>query len=150
MVRTILDLANTIKETIEEAKAVPLTVDKCFIEREQLLYLIDEVIKNLPDEIEKSKEIMKNSDKILSDATKEAEKIIDKATKKAEVLVSEREIKVTAEAQAKEILLNAKTKSAEIKKLSSDYCNDSLQKTEESLAVILEEVKNTRKKFSVK
>ncbi|MFI3226818.1 MAG: hypothetical protein R3Y09_05315 [Clostridia bacterium] len=150
MTAMLLDLVRSMHEIVEDAKSVPLTVDKCIVDREKLLYLINETIRCLPDELENARDIVASRDQVIADAKTQAESIVANANKKVSFMVNEQEVVLAAEAQAREILLNAKTKSAEIKKLSTDYCNDSLLRTEEGLAAILEDVKNTRKKFNVK
>lgn len=149
MTAMLIDLMRNMKTMVEVAKNVPLTIDKCAIERDQMLKLIEQAINCLPDDIETAKDIVATRDQILEEAHQKADTLVQNATKKVALLINEQEITAAAELQAREILLNAKTKSAEIKKLSTVYCNDSLLRTEENLAVILEEVRNTRKKFNV-
>lgn len=148
MENMLLDLALTIKEIVENAKSVPLTTDKCMVDREPILEHINKILSCIPDEINQATDIVKTKEQILNDAQFKADDIVNSAKKKALFLMNEQEVLKNAEKEAKEILLNAKTKSAEIKKLSTNYCGDSLQRTEESIASILEDVKNIRQKFN--
>ncbi|MFI3114706.1 MAG: hypothetical protein R3Y12_01020 [Clostridia bacterium] len=143
------DLVNSMQEMVEEAKIIPLSVDKCIIDKDQLLFLINETIRCLPEELDEAKRIVDNGEQFMLEAQKRAESIIVEANKKASLILREQEIVKQAEAEARDIVLNAKTKSAEIKKLATNYCNDSLLRAEENLAVLLEEVKTTRRKFNV-
>lgn len=146
----LLDLVNSMQEMVEEAKLIPLTIDKCVVDKDQLLFLINETIRCLPEELDAAKDLVANREQFLEETQKQAENIIVEANKKANLILREQEIMKQAEIEARDIVLNAKTKSAEIKKLSTDYCNDSLLRAEENLAVLLEEVKSTRRKFNVK
>ena len=63
------------------------------------------------------------------------------------MMVSETEVVKAARAKAKEILVNAETQSRELHKAANMYCEDTLKRTEESVALGLEEVKKARVRF---
>lgn len=142
------DLLYTMREIIEEATSVPLSAGKCFIDREKALHIIMEAIECMPEQIHVARGVADRKDQIITEAQSTAEKIIEKAKKEALIIVSDQSIVKESEQQAREIYITSQTKSAEVKKLTTDFCEERLLRAEESLAVILEEVKSTRKRFN--
>ncbi len=141
------DLIRSLTEMVEEAKSVPLSADKCFVNRNDILYLLDDITRCMPADIEKAAEIVDGKDAIIEDAKKQAEAILINAKKQADIMIQKEQIVIDAEEHAKEIILNAQTKSVEIKKSVTEYCADTLLQTEERVALILEELKQTRQSF---
>ena len=54
----IEDLISILYETIQDARAVPLSSEKCIIEREKVLDLLDEISNSLPGELKQAKTIV--------------------------------------------------------------------------------------------
>lgn len=141
------DLINSLYEMIEDAKAIPLSSEKCIVDREKMRYLIEEIMRCLPEDIKSAQEIMDKRNHLIAEAKSQAEAVLNNAENSARKMVSQQEVVIQAQRDAKEIVLNAQTKSGEIKKVSTDFCDDSLRRAEEGIALILEDVKNTRRKF---
>ena len=141
------DLVHSLYEIIEDAKSIPLSSDKCIIDRDKVLYLINETIRCMPEDLNMARDIVDRRNHILSEAKAQAEAVLKNAEKEAAKLISEENITTQAQKEAREILLSAQTKSGELRKISSDFCDDSLKRAEEGVALILEEVKTTRRRF---
>lgn len=150
MADMLQDLIHSLQEMVEDAKPVPLGGDKCIVDREKMLYIINETIRFLPEDLEIARDIVAKRNTIINEAKEQSDDMIKKAQFQVQKMVSEQEIVFEATAEAREILLNAKTKSAEMKKVATDYCADALQRTEEGIASIFEDVKSTRRKFNSK
>lgn len=150
MSQMLSDLINDMQILIGDAKNVLLMPDKCMINREEIDEIIQKILQNMPADLELARDIVDKRNLILSEAQAQSDEIIEKAEKKAETLLDEQEIIRLARIEAEEILLNARTKSAEIKKMSTNFCNESLQKIEENIAGVFEDVKDIRKKFNFK
>lgn len=140
-------LLESLQQIISEAKSVSLFGDKCVVEREGMQYIVDKILVCIPKDIKEAKEILEKRNFIIDEAKAQADSIIKNAEANAKKLIAKEEIIAQAQQEAKEILLNAQTKSGEIKKISTDFCDDSLKRAEEGLAVVLEEIKVTRRKF---
>ena len=73
--------------------------------------------------------------------------MIRQAQEKAEKLVEEEAIYQEAKRQCQEMVLNTQTRMAELRKVSTDFMDDALRRTEEAISMSLEDVRDTRIKF---
>ena len=77
---------------------------------------------------------------------REAVRIAD-AEEKARALVDQQEIVRIARTRSSELMANAENKSRELRHVASDYVDDILRRSEESLAAALNEVRGSRSQF---
>ncbi len=143
----IEDIITTLYDTIQDAKSLPLGADKCILERDKLLDMLDEIITQLPAELKQSRTIVESRNELIGQARREAEMIIRQATEKAEQMVSEQAIYQEAKRQCQDMVLQAQVRMAELRKVSNQYMDDALMRTEEAIAQSLAEVRDTRTKF---
>ena len=127
---------------------MPLAADKCILERDKVLDMLDEVIAQLPVELKQARTIVDSRNELIGQARREAETIIRKAQEEAASKVSEEAIYLEAKRQCQEMVLQTQARMAEVRKASNDYMNDALRRTEEAIALSLEDVKDTRAKFN--
>ena len=73
--------------------------------------------------------------------------MIRQAQDRAEKMVSEEAIYQEAKRQCQEMVLQTQNRMAELRKVSNDYMDDALRRTEEAIAISLEDVRDTRAKF---
>ena len=81
-------LLDMLYEMIDGAKNAPLTSDKCILNRDEALDLLDEVRAKLPLEIKKAQELVRAREEYVSAAKKEVEKMLRQAELDAKVIVS--------------------------------------------------------------
>ena len=143
----IEDLITTLYDMIQDAKSVPLAGDKCIMERDRALDLLDEIIAQLPAELKQSRTIVESRNELIGQARREAEVIIRQAQEKADRMVQEEAIYQEAKRQCQELVLNTQNQLAELRKASNAYMDDALMRTEEAMAQALAEVRDTRAKF---
>lgn len=143
----IEDIITTLYDMIQDAKSLPLGADKCILERDKALDLLDEIIAQLPAELKQSRTIVESRNELIGQARREAELIIRQAQEKAEYLVSQEAIYQEAKRQCQDMLQQTQNRMAELRKVSNAYMDDALQRTEEAMAQALEEVRDTRTKF---
>lgn len=143
----IEDLITSLYDMIQDARAVPLAADKCFVERDKALDLLDEIIAQLPAELKQSRAIVESRNELIGQARREAESIVRKAQEDAERLVSQQSIYQEAKRQCMEMVEQAKAQVAGLRKASNQYMDEALARTEEAIAQSLAEVKETRSKF---
>ena len=74
--------------------------------------------------------------------------MIRQAQAQAEEMIQEETIYKEAKRQCQEMVLQTQNRMAEIRKASNDYMDDALRRTEESIAMSLEDVRGTRQKFA--
>ncbi|MCC8357039.1 MAG: hypothetical protein LJU34_04195 [Oscillospiraceae bacterium] len=143
----ILELIELLYSMISEAWGVPLGNDKCLVDREKALDLIEEIKAQLPAEMAESKRLVSARDEFIRSAKKEAESVRKMAEERARKLVDEQEIVRAAKAKAEEILATAESKSREIRGAANEYLDESLAGAEQSMAQSLEIVRQCRARF---
>ena len=138
------DLINELEDMLNDAKVLPLTGGKAVIDTETALDILDEIQDSLPSEIRQAKAVVADRNQIIAEAKKEAEDIVRKGEEKRKELVEESEVVKQAEAHAEEILQNAKHQSAKIKRATNDYVEGLFKNTDETLTVMLDEIRKNR------
>lgn len=143
----IEDLITVLYDTIQDAKSVPLSADKCILERDKILDMLDEIIAQLPAELKQSRTIVESRNELIGQARRESESIIRQAQEKANQLITEEAIYQEAQRQSQELLQQTQFRMAELRRVSNEYMDDALLRTEEAIAKSLAEVRDTRTKF---
>ena len=145
--QNIEDIISALYDMVQDARALPLGADKCILERDKVLDMLDEIIAQLPVELKQSRTIVESRNELIGQARREAEGLIRQAQDKAEKMISEEAIYQEAKRQCQEMVLQTQAKMAELRKASNDYMDDALRRTEEAIAMSLEDVRDTRTKF---
>ena len=145
--QNIEEIISALYDMVQDARAMPLAADKCILERDKVLDMLDEVIAQLPVELKQARTIVESRNELIGQARREAESIIRKAQEDAAAKVSEEAIYLEAKRQCQEMVLQTQARMAEVRKASNDYMDDALRRTEEAIALSLEDVKDTRAKF---
>ena len=141
------DIIGTLYELVQDAKSVPFSGDKCSIDRNRVLDLLDELSNRLPGELKQAKTIVDSRAEIITSAKREAEGILKAAQAQARQLVTQEAIYAEAKAQANEMVRAAQDKIKELKQVTNDYVDDALRRTEEAVAEALSQVRDSRGKF---
>ncbi len=145
--QNIEDIISALYDMIQDARALPLGADKCILERDKVLDMLDEVIAQLPVELKQARTIVESRNELIGQARREAEGLIREAQGKAEQMVSDQAIYQEAKRQCREMVLQTQERMAELRKASNDYMDDALRRTEEAISMSLDDVRNTRAKF---
>ena len=58
MVAVLEELVNSLYDMIQEARSVPLSAEKCMIDREKALDILDEIRTNMPKDLEMARAIV--------------------------------------------------------------------------------------------
>ena len=140
-------IISALYDMIQDARALPLGADKCILERDKVLDMLDEIIAQLPAELKQSRTIVESRNELIGQARREAENIVRQAQAKANDLVAQEAIYLEAKRQCQEMYNNTQNKIAALRKASNDYMDDALRRTEEAIAQSLAEVRDTRVKF---
>jgi F0F1-type ATP synthase membrane subunit b/b' len=143
----IEEMINTLYDYIQDAKALPLGADRCILEREKALDMLDEIIASMPADLKQARTIVESRNELISQARREAEGIIRQAKEDAKQLVSKEAIYQEAKRQCQEMVVQTQVRMAELRKVSNEYMDDALRRTEEAIAQSLSEVRDTRVKF---
>ena len=145
--QNIEDIISALYDMVQDARALPLGADKCILERDKVLDMLDEIIAQLPVELKQSRTIVESRNELIGQARREAETLIRQAQDRAEKMVSEEAIYQEAKRQCQLMVQQTQTRMSELRKTSTDFMDDALRRTEEAIAISLEDVRETHAKF---
>ena len=145
--QNIEQIISALYDMVQDARALPLGADKCILERDKVLDMLDEIIAQLPVELKQARTIVESRNELIGQARREAEALIRQAQDKADKMIEEEAIYQEAKRQCQEMVLQTQGRMAELRKASNDYMDDALRRTEEAIAMSLEDVRDTRTKF---
>ena len=143
----IIELLDILYGMVNEAWGVPLGNDKCIIEREKAIDIINDIKAALPTSIAESKRLVAARDEFIGNAKREAESLRKSAEEQAAQLVDEQEIVCVAREKSTAMLAEAEKKTSELRRLASAYVDDMMRKAEECLNDALLTVRQTQNAF---
>lgn len=144
----IEEAISQLYEMIQNARAVPLSSDKCMVERDHVLDLLDEISNELPGELKQAKTIVDSRNEVITSAKRDAEAIRKQAQMEAKQLASQEAIYQEAKAQSEELIRQAQEKVRELKQVTNAFVDDALKTTEDAIADALNDIRDSRAKFS--
>jgi len=147
MANDVFYLIDLLYDTIDGAKSVAFSPDKCTIVRDDALELLDQLRGELPAELKKAQDLIRRRDEYVEEAKKEADRIRRQAELDAKTIVGESEIARVARDKAREMLTQANDRSKAIINVANEYTDDALRRTEEAIQQALEEVRDSRARF---
>ena len=145
--RNTEDIIGALYDMIQDARSVPLNADKCMVERDKVLDMLDEIIAQLPSELKQARTIVESRNELITQARREAEGIIHQAHEDAKELVTKEAIYVEAKKRAEDLVGQTQARIEALKKASNEYMDDALRRTEDVIAQSLNNVRETRVKF---
>ena len=145
--RTTEDIISALYDTIQDARSMPLSSDKCIIERDRVLDMLDEIIAQLPAELKQSRTIVESRNELISQARREAESIIRQAHEQAQQMVSQEAIYNEAKRRSEELAMQTQNRMAQIQRAGYSYMDETLRQSEETIMKALEDIRDTRMKF---
>ena len=145
--QTMEDIISALYDMVQDARTVPLAADKCIVERDKVLDMLDEIIAQLPVELKQARTIVESRNELIGQARREAEILVRQATEKAEKMITEEAIYQETKRKCQEMVEQTQARMAQLRKVSNDYMDDALRRTEEAIALSLEDVRDTRSKF---
>ena len=88
MASGVEELLDMLFNLVDEAKNAPLSSDKCVIERDNVLDLIDDIRTQFPVELAEARKIMASRADMIASAKREAEAIRRQAEERAKQLLA--------------------------------------------------------------
>ena len=128
----VLELLDELDEIVETAAQVPV-VKKIMLDPNEITEIVEEIRRELPEEIQQAQYIRNERNRILDEAKAEYEKIIKEGEEKAERLTEADEITVRAKNKADEILKTASENSKLMKMSILDYTDNMLFNLQEKV-----------------
>ena len=145
--RNTEDIIGALYDMVQDARSVPLATEKCILERDRVLDMLDEIIAQLPGELKQSRTIVESRNELIGQARREAEVIIRQAQEQAKQMVTKEAIYIEARKRAEELVGQTQDRIESLKKAANAYMDEALRQTEEVIADSLQNVRDTRAKF---
>lgn len=145
--RNTEDIIGALYDMVQDARSMPLAADKCILERDRVLDMLDEIIAQMPGELKQARAIVESRNDLISQARREAETVLKEAQEKAKMLVTREAIYEEAKKRSEEMVAKTQEKMNQLRKAANEYMDESLRQTEEVIANALGEVRDTRMKF---
>lgn len=147
MASGVEELLDILYEMIDEAKSVPLSSEKCMIERDRALDLLDDIRAQFPMELKEAKKLLERRNDYIAAAQREAEAVKKQAEEEARRIVAEDQLLSQARQKSSEMIRVAEERGRELRRSANEYCEDVLRRTEEAIAEAHDEMKQRRAKF---
>ena len=147
MVAVLEELVNSLYDMFQEARSVPLSTEKCMIDREKALDILDEIRTSMPKDLEMARAIVEKRNEMVAAGKKEADDLRRKAEEYVRKTVNESALVAEAQKQADEIVSGAEQQAAQLRSAVSAFCSDKLSATEACAEATLEEVRKCRQQF---
>ena len=141
------DIIGALYDMVQDARSMPLAADKCILERDKVLDMLDEIIAQLPGEIKQSRTIVESRNELIIQARREADAILREAQEKAKQMITREAIYAEAKKRSEDLVGQTQNRINQLQKAGNDYMDESLRQTEEAISNALAEVRETRMKF---
>ncbi len=110
---SVRDTLNQIEELVASSSHMWFT-DRILINENDLIHLVEELRQELPLELERADQIMRERDTLILSAQQEADNIIKQAQQQAAQMVDENDLVVTAREKSQTVLHQAQQQEQEI------------------------------------
>ena len=147
MATAVDELLDMLFDMIDEAKNAAFSGDKCVIERDKALDLIEDAKKQLPVDLAEARKILNARNEYIATAKREAEEIRKRAEIEANQMVSEAPVMNQARQKAREVLARADEEAKKTCRETNEYCADLLRRTEDAWAAAHAERRQVHKQF---
>ena len=147
MATGIEELVDILFNMIDEAKNAAFSGDKCIIERDKALDILDDIKEQFPVELAEARKIVNARNEYVAAAKREAEDIRRRAEIEAKQMVDTEEVMNLARQQANELMKQTEAKSRELRRSTNEYCADLLRRAEEAMEEAFNEARRTRTSF---
>ena len=150
---TVLD---DLSDIVESARAMPMS-DKCVVNRNEVLDLLDAVRAMLPTAVKEAEEILADRAALVEEAYRESERVVAEGNAQASslvqqgqahqaALVSSHEVTRAALAEADTIRGQAQAQAAQMRREVDDYLEERFTTFEASLTKTLSTVQRSRER----
>ncbi len=131
----------------EDCKRVPLT-GKLLVDEDTLLELIEQMIRDLPMEVQSAKELYARRDQFVAEAEREAEALRANAERERLRMISETEIYRQASVEADRLIRDTHIQVHEQQMSADQYADNVLADLEAKIGRALQTIKNGRQELS--
>ena len=137
----IMYLVDRLEQLVNSSRRVPLS-SRVMLEEEELLALVEQFRKTIPDEIRTARKVLQDRDAILKGAQVEAEKIVTMARERAEYMINQEGVLYLAKERGEQVLSDAQRDAQQTRQEIEQYAVDVLSNLEQQLQLQLHQVRN--------
>ena len=142
-------LLRRVTDVVGNAKPIPLSTTVRLENKDEVLELLDEAVKRLPEELKRARWLLKEREEFLAKTQREADDLLNDARARAERMVQRSEIVREAERAAQRTVEQADDEARRLRHEAEDYCDQKLAGFEIVLERITKTVQAGREKLSV-
>ena len=144
----IIELLDILYGMVTEAWGVPLGNDKCIIEREKAIEIINEIKANLPSALAEAKRLVAARDEFIGNAKREAEAMRKSAEEKSKAMIEEQEVVRVARQRSADMINAAEVKSKELRRVAAEYVDEIMKQSEASVSEALAKLQTAHSAFN--
>jgi F0F1-type ATP synthase membrane subunit b/b' len=145
-----LQIIEQILIEIAEARSVPLSRDGALVNRQEMINLLNELKKKLPEDILQANQLLDNKEAVMEEGRMAGQAVIEQARAEANRLISQTEIVQAATQRAQEILQQVNQELNSMRNETDEYIDARLANFEITLNRTLLAVRRGREKISGK
>ena len=143
-----LQIIEQILNEIAEARSVPLSRDGALVNRQEMINLLNELKKKLPEDILQANHLLDNKEAVMEEGRMAGQVVIEQARAEANRLISQTEIVQSATQRAQEILQQVDQELNSMRNETDEYIDARLANFEITLNRTLLAVRRGREKLS--
>lgn len=133
-------------EIVESARAMPMSAS-CVINRAQVLDLLDDLKRGLPEEMDKARRVLADRESVLEDGRREAERLLERTRSERESMIGNTDLSREARTSAERILAEAQREAAQMRVEAEDWVDQKLANFEVVLTKTIQAVGRGREKM---
>jgi Skp family chaperone for outer membrane proteins len=133
-------------EIVESARAMPMSAS-CVINRAQVLDLLDDLKRGLPEEMDKARRVLADRESVLEDGRREAERLLERTRSERESMIGNTDLSREAQGAAQRIVAEARREAEQMRLEAEDWVDQKLANFEVVLTKTIQAVGRGREKM---
>ena len=133
-------------EIVESARAMPMSAS-CVINRAQVLDLLDDLKRGLPEEMDKARRVLADRESVVEDGRREAERLLERTRSERESIIGNTDVSREARGAAERILVEARREAEQMRAEAEDWVDQKLANFEVVLTKTIQAVGRGREKM---
>jgi hypothetical protein len=133
-------------EIVESARAMPMSAS-CVINRAQVLDLLDDLKRGLPEEMDHARKVLADRESVLEDGRREAERLLERTRSERESIIGNTDVSREARGAAERILGEARREAEQMRLEAEDWVDQKLANFEVVLTKTIQAVGRGREKM---
>jgi len=133
-------------EIVEGARAMPMSAS-CVINRAQVLDLLDDLRRGLPEEMDHARQLLEKRESVLEEGRREAERMMERTRSERDSIIGNTDVSREARGAAERMLEQARREAEQIRAEADDYVDQKLANFEVVLTKTLQAVGRGRDKM---